>query len=405
MADDRVALRRALSLPLLTLYGVGTIVGAGFYALLGEVAGRAGSATPSAILVAAVVASFTAFSFAELSSRFPESGGPVRYIEAAFGRPRLARGAGILVIFTGVTSAATLARAVGRFVHELYGVSETVPIVVTVLLLGSVAAWGVLASGLMAAVITLLEVGVLLAIPFLRADVLPQLPERLPELLPGPDAPWSGVLVGGFLVFYAFIGFEDMVTLAEEVVDPRRNLPRAIVAALVGASLLYVVVAAIAVLAVDPAQLAEARAPLALLVGERGELVQSGVVWVGILAGLNGALVQIVMSARILHGMRTDRGLLAWLAAVHPRTRTPLRATVSSSLVVLALALGFPLVLLATWTSAALLLVFAAVHAALIAVSRREPRTEGFRCPRWSPFVGLALCLGLLAAEVARALG
>ncbi len=111
MVDPEVPLRRVLSLPLLTLYGVGTIVGAGFYALLGEVAGLAGSAAPSAILLAAVVASFTALSFAELTTRYPVSGGPVRYVEAAFGSPLVGRVVGVAVIFTGLVSAATLARS------------------------------------------------------------------------------------------------------------------------------------------------------------------------------------------------------------------------------------------------------------------------------------------------------
>ena len=405
MNNSEVQLRRVLSLPLLTLYGVGTIVGAGFYALLGKVAGMAGTAAPTAVLLAAVVASFTALSFIELSTRYPESGGPARYVEAAFRSALLGRITGVMVIFTGVVSAATLARAVGGFLDDLYGWPPALAIVTTVIGLSAVAAWGVRASGLAAAAVTILEVGVLLAIPFLRADVLPALPGHLHELVPGPHAPWSGVLFGTFLVFYAFVGFEDMVTLAEEVENPRRNIPRAILTSLIVASLLYAGVAAVAVIAVEPETLAGEASPLALLVGERGTAMRPAVVWVGVLAGLNGALIQIVMAARILHGMRTTHGPLAWFGAVHRRTRTPLNATVFAGPVVLALALAFPLVVLASWTSAVLLLVFAAVNLALVVVSKREPETTGFRCPRWTPKVGLALCLGLLSVELARALG
>ncbi len=404
MNHSEVPLRRVLSLPMLTLYGVGTIVGAGFYALLGEVAGLAGTALPTAVVLAAIVASFTALAFAELATRYPESGGPARYVEVASGSLVLGRITGALVIFTGVVSAATLARAIGGFLEDLYGITPTLPIVITVALLCAVAAWGVRASGFAAAAVTVLEVGVLLAIPLLRADVLPTVPARMHELVPGPHAPWSGVLLGTFLVFYAFVGFEDMVTLAEEVKNPRKNVPRAVLGALLLSTLLYAGVAVIAVLAVPPESLAREASPLARLVGERGPALRPAVVWVGVLAGLNGTLIQIMMAARILHGLRTASGPLAWLGAVHPRTRTPLRATIVVGFIVLALALAFPLVVLASWTSAVLLLVFAAVNAALLVISRREPRTTGFRLPRWVPALGLFLCLGLLSVELVRAL-
>ena len=402
MAEPEVPLRRVLSLPLLTLYGVGTIVGAGFYALLGEVAGLAGTAAPSSILIAGLVASFTALSFAALAARYPESGGPVRYVEAAFGAPRLARATGLLMIFTGVVSAATLARATAGFLDRLYGVPPAVPIAALVVALTCVAGVGVRTSGLVAAGITVLEVGVLALIPFVQIDVLPDVAGRVAELLPGDHAPWPGALAGSFLVFYAFVGFEDMVTLAEEVHEPRRNLPRAILAALVVTTLLYVAVAAVAVVAVPPSALAEDAAPLALLVGEAHPRLTSAVVWVGVLAGLNGALVQIMMAARVIHGMRASSGANTWLGAVHARTRTPLRATIAVGTVVLALALWLPLVTLVSSTSAVLLVVFALVNAALFALGPGDPGS-GLRCPRWVPATGCALTLALLATEVTRA--
>jgi APA family basic amino acid/polyamine antiporter len=398
VVDPEVPLRRVLSLPLLTLYGVGTIVGAGFYALLGEVAGLAGSAAPSAILLAAVVASFTALSFAELTTRYPVSGGPVRYVEAAFGSPLVGRVVGVAVIFTGLVSAATLARAIGGFLEQLHGWPPAAAIVLTVGGLSALACWGVGASGWFAAGIAVLEVGVLLCIPFLRFDALVELPARAGELLPGSDAPASGVLLGAFLVFYAFIGFEDMVTLAEEVHEPERNMPRAIIAAIAATAVLYLFVAAVAVLAVPPAELAADAAPVSLLVVDRAPLLRTPVVYVGVLAGLNGALIQLLMAARVLYGMRGRRGLSAWLGAVHPRRRTPVRATLLVGAAAVILALAFPLVVLASWTSAILLLVFAAVNAALCVLHAREPHV-GFRVPRPVPYVGALLCLALLSVE------
>ncbi len=238
----------------------------------------------------------------------------------------------------------------------------------------------------------------LLCIPFLRFDALVELPARAGELLPGSDAPASGVLLGAFLVFYAFIGFEDMVTLAEEVHEPERNMPRAIIAAIAATAVLYLFVAAVAVLAVPPAELAADAAPVSLLVVDRAPLLRTPVVYVGVLAGLNGALIQLLMAARVLYGMRGRRGLSAWLGAVHPRRRTPVRATLLVGAAAVILALAFPLVVLASWTSAILLLVFAAVNAALCVLHAREPHV-GFRVPRPVPYVGALLCLALLSVE------
>jgi amino acid transporter len=306
---------------------------------------------------------------------------------------------GIAVIFTGVVSAATLARAIGGFMEQLHGWPPSASIVLTVGALSALACWGVGASGWFAAGIAILEVGVLLCIPFLRFDALVELPARAHELLPGGEAPAGGVLLGAFLVFYAFVGFEDMVTLAEEVREPERNLPRAIIAAIAATAVLYVAVAAVAVIAVPPAELAADAAPVSLLVVDRAPLFQTPVVYVGVLAGLNGALIQLLMAARVLYGMRAGRGLLAWIGAVHPRRRTPVRATLLVGTIVVILALAFPLVVLASWTSAILLLVFATVNVALCVLHVRKPH-DGFRVPRAVPYIGAALCLALLSVEL-----
>ena len=114
--------------------------------------------------------------------------------------------------------------------------------------------------------ITLVEVGGLLLILAVAGGSLAELPARLPELIPPPDGiVWQGILLGAFLAFYAFIGFEDMVNVAEEVKEPTRNLPLAILIAIGVSTLLYLLVALVAVLALPPAELAQSRAPLALI--------------------------------------------------------------------------------------------------------------------------------------------
>lgn len=311
MADPRTeptSLRRFISLPLLVLYGVGTMVGGGFYALLGRVAGEAGMATPFALILTGMLALVSAASFAELASRYPVSAGEVRYVRMGFGRADLAALTGALVILTGIVSAATLSIATIGFLRDLADINETIGIALLVIGMGAVAAWGVGQSVRLVAAITIIEVGALVIVAVLAGDSLGDLPDRRRELLPdGSWAAWTGIFSGAFLAFYAFIGFEDMVNMAEEVKRPRRNLPIAILLAVVITGLVYLTISTIAVLAVPPAELAESRTPLAEVVGGEGWFADTGLVFVSILAGVNGALVQIIMASRVSSTSPTKR--------------------------------------------------------------------------------------------------
>jgi len=156
---EPTTLQRSISLPMLIFYGVGTMVGGGFYALLGEVAGEAGMAAPFALMLSGLLALISATSFAELSSRYPVSAGEVRYVRMGFGRADLAAVIGVLVILTGIVSAATLAVATIGFLRDLADINETLGIALLVVGMGAVAAWGVGKSVTLVAIITVIEVG------------------------------------------------------------------------------------------------------------------------------------------------------------------------------------------------------------------------------------------------------
>ena len=302
----------------------------------------------------------------------------------------------------GLISAGTMARGFVGYLHVFLAVPEPLAITGLVLALGAVAAWGIRQSAWLAAGATLVEVGGLVLVLWAGGDALTELPARWPELLPGADvALWTGVLSGAFIAFYAFIGFEDIVKVAEEVRDPARNLAWAILLALGISSLFYVAVSLVSVLAVPPAELGASEAPLAL-VWERATGLPSHLVSaIGIAAVINGALVQLIMASRMLYGMAHKGWLPAWLAAVHPGTRTPLRATGVVLVVVLALALAFPLVHLAEATSFINLLVFCVVNLSLWFIKGRAPRPEGVRVfPRWVPAVGFLASGGFLIGRV-----
>jgi amino acid transporter len=255
-------------------------------------------------------------------------------------------------------------------------------------------------------VVTLLEIGGLLAVLWVARASLAELPAALPEIVtPAGGAGWAAVLSAGVLAFYAFLGFEDMVNVAEEVRDVRRVLPLAIVITLVVTAVLYAALATVCVLSVPPEELAESEAPLALVFSRATGASPAILGAVGVIALVNGALIQIVMAARVLYGLARDHRWLAALGRVHPVTRTPLVATVVVSAIVLVLAIAFPLEPLARTTSLITLVVFAAVNLALIVLKRRGPPPEEVsEVPAWVPLGGFAISLGFVAWELRRLL-
>ncbi len=401
--DSRIELKRSLSLPLITSYGLGTIIGAGIYVLTGAIAARAGMYAPVSFALAAVIAGFTAFSYAELCARYPRSAGEAAYVEEAFGRPALSAATGAGVVLMGMVSSATLANGFVGYLRLFVALPDAFVVTAFVLALGALAAWGISESVWAATIVTVLELFGLGLVLFVAGDSLAELPARWPELVPPPvGAAWTGIFLGAFLAFYAFIGFEDMVNVAEEVKDPRRNLPRAIILALVISTVLYVLVALTAVLALPMELLAGNEAPLATVVEHTGRLSPTGIGLISLVAVSNGALIQIIMASRVVYGMACQGIAPRAFARVHARTRTPLLATAAITAFALAFALWLPLVRLAQLTSLITLVVFALMNLALWRLKRRAPHPEGIvRYPLWVPVTGFLLCVALIVLQLA----
>ncbi len=396
-------LKRSIGLGLLTLYGLGTILGAGIYVLIGEVARVAGTATPSAFLMAALLAGFTAFSYAELAARLPRSAGEAAYVREGFASPRLAQLVGWAVVATGLVSAATIARGFVGYLAVFVSLPPALVICVLVLLLGGLAFWGINESLRTAAVITGLEMAGLVLVCWAARDELGATGVSWTAFLPVTSgATWAGVLAGAFVAFYAFIGFEDMVNVAEEVRRPERTLPVAILLALVISTTLYMLVAIVATLSVPLQRLAASDAPLAEVV-VAGGYSPTVIALISMLAVVNGALIQIIMASRVLYGMAAQGLVWSLLARVQRRTRTPHLATLAATAGVLALALVFPLETLARITSFIALAIFAAVNGALLSLKGRAGPSP-FTVPAAVPQIGLLLCSGMLLYQLGQGL-
>ena len=393
-------LRRVVTLPQIVFYGLGNILGAGIYVLIGEVAAYSGMFIILAFLVAAVTAGLTAFTYAELVSRYPKSAGEAVYVQQGLGKRSLSILVGLLIILTGLVSAATIARGFVGYLGVFVQVPNWLAIVLVLSTLGFIAAWGIMESMRTAVIITLLEVAGLVIILFIGRHYFVELPGKLISFItPGTLQDWNGIMLGAFLAFYAFVGFEDMVNVAEEVKDVDRNLPIAIIITLGIATLLYLGVGSLALLVVSPEELGGTGAPMAhiytIITGKDPYLISI----ISLFAVINGALIQIIMVSRVLYGMSSQQWMPAWFGQIHEKARTPINATLVVVITIIILALAFPLISLAKATSYLLLVVFALVNLSLFVIKLRKNNEPGaFTVPIIIPLFGVISCLVLLLA-------
>jgi APA family basic amino acid/polyamine antiporter len=394
------ALRRDVGLILFLLFGVGNIIGAGIYVLVGKVAGEAGLLAPLAFLIAALIAGLTGLSYGELAARYPVSAGEAVYLQKAFGHRVLSMLTGFLIALAGLVSAATMARGFVGYFNEFLAVDAALTIVVLISTLTLLAIRGIVESARAAALLTLVEAGGLLWIIAVASPNVVQLSEiPMADVLFVDASAWEGVIAAAFLAFFAFIGFEDMVSIAEEVKQPERNIPRGIILAFVISTTLYLLVTIVSIATLPIAELAASDVPLADVYRAATHGSAALISVVGLVAVINGALIQIIKAARVMYGMSRNGWLPGFFGRVSPRTRTPVSATLVAGGLVLVLALLLPLLSLAKLTSAMVLVVFTLVNLALIRIKRRGPPPAGVRAvPDWVPWLGAIGSAGILFA-------
>lgn len=387
---------------MLTLFGVGNIVGAGIYVLIGKVAGTAGYGTPLAFLLAMMVATLTALSYVELSSRYPQAAGVSAYTHAAFGSKILSLGVGLMMIAGGVVSAGVLARGFGGYLSTLIPVPQWLAALMILLILGTVALWGIGQSAKLAVMFTFIELVGLGLIIWSGRHYLGSIGQNISQFTQiDPSFGFSGVVVGAFLAFYAFIGFEDIVSMAEEVKKPRRTMPLGIILALTISAVLYLLIVVIAISAIPPRELANSNAPLSLVFSKTAGAGAAIISLIGISAAINGILAHLIGTARLTYGLAKRGWLHHELAKVHLGRQTPILATITTTVAMIVMALLLPLESLARLTSFLLLIIFISVNLALIVIKRRRLGPANIvSVPKWVPYAGLITSAGLILFQI-----
>jgi APA family basic amino acid/polyamine antiporter len=374
--DPPVSLKRELGLLEVTLSGVGIILGAGIYVLIGEAAALAGNALWLSFVLAALIAVFTGLSYAELSSLFPTAGAEYDYTARAF-HPQLAFIIGIMVILSGVIGSATVALGFAGYLSAFVPVPDLPVAAGLILLLGFLTAWGIRESTTVAILFTLVEAGglvgiIALGLPHLGAVNYLEMPSGLP-----------GIFAGAALIFFAYQGFEEMVKVSEETREPERTIPRGLLLALVITIVLYLLVAVAAVSAVGYERLAASPAPFTEIARDTlGSTGNTLFTIIALFATANTVLLMLIASSRITYGMARRGSLPVRLSRVHPTRRTPVAAIIIISAVSLAFLMLGDIRVVAQVTNFTLYVTFLVINAAVIVLRFRFPDLpRPFRVP------------------------
>ncbi len=367
-------LRRELGLWKTTLSGIGVILGAGVYALIGKAAGLSGNAAWMSFLIAALVAGFTGLSYAELSSLFPGAGAEYEYSRKAFGKG-LAFLIGWLIFIGGFTSGATVALGFGGYFSALFGTPAILAAIGIIILVSAVILYGIRQSAWVAAVFTVVETVGLLIIIFIGAPHLGTV-----NYFEVPDL--GGLFEASALIFFAYLGFEGISRLSEEAKEPKKTIPRAILLSLLVTTILYVLVAVAAVSVMDWEVLGTSGAPLAdvaaVAFGGNAFLIVSVI---ALFSTANTVLIFLLVASRIVYGMGKSGAFPSVFGRVHAGRRTPWVSILILTVLTIVFVLPGEIELAADLTNFAVFVTFMVINASLIKLRYRNHDRRAFRVP------------------------
>ena len=428
MTEEQPQLKRVMGPGLLLLFIVGDILGTGVYALTGDVAAEVGGAAWVPFLVAFLIATVTAFSYLELVTKYPQAAGAALYAHKAFGIQFVTFLVAFVVMCSGITSASTASRFIAANLEIVVGdafqwslgkIGLVVVALVFMALLAMVNLRGVGESVKLNVVLTIIEItGLMLVIfvglwaftggggdvDFARVVAFETAEEKNVFL---------AITTATSLAFFAMVGFEDSVNMAEETKDPVKIFPKVLLSGLAIAGVVYVVVAIIAVALVPVGVLEDSETPLVEVVkaGAPDLPIETILPYISMFAVSNTALINMLMASRLIYGMSRQHVLPPVLGTIHPRRLTPWVAIVFTTLIafglifyVTAFANSNAIAILGGTTSLLLLAVFAMVNVAVL-VLRRDVRSAGghFTTPTVLPLVGFGASLYLVLPFSGRA--
>ncbi|MDB4961568.1 MAG: amino acid permease-associated region [Myxococcales bacterium] len=400
-------LRRAISGRMLIVFIVGDILGAGIYALVGKLAGQVGGTVWLPLAIGFVVAALTAASYAELVGKYPRAAGAALYAHRAFKRPFLTFLIAFAVMMSGIASASAAALAFGgNYLAQFISAPPMLAALGFLAMITLINFIGISESIKVNLVLTIVEVTGLVIVIVVGVIGIAQgtgEPSRVLEMT-APNGAVLGVLGATALGFYALIGFEDSVNLAEECEEPHRTFPVALFLGITITGVIYLAVSFIAVVLVPPATLATSSGPLLEVVNAAGvQFPPKLFAIIALLAIGNTALINMIMASRLLYGMANENIVPRAFGRVHATRNTPVVAIGFTVVISCALIASGTVRDLAETTVLLLLLVFAIVNIAVLVLKRRPVEHPHFTTPRWAPVLGAITTLVLASPLSGRA--
>ncbi len=394
-------LRRALGLFETSIYGIGVILGAGIYVLIGEAAAITGNSLWVSFLLTALIASFTGFSYAELSSMYPKAAAEYVYAKNAFKNRSFPFVLGWLIIFTGILSGSTVALGFGGYLHSFLSGFIIVPVIplalALVFFLSLLNFYGIKESARFNVILTLIETLGLIFIIFLGLGYIGSVDYT--EMPAG----MGGVFSAAALIFFAYLGFEEMANIAEEAKNARKTVPLAILISLVVTTILYILVSISAVSILPWQELGQSVAPLA----DVAEAAMPGssplLYFIALFATLNTVLIILVVTSRMFYGMGKDTRMLRSLSIVHKKRRTPWISVFVTMIFVMVFTLIGDIGVVALIADLGSFMIFLLVNVSLIVLRYRKPYTKRpFKVPLnigkfpVLPFLGIISCMFMM---------
>lgn len=388
--DTNPSLRRTLTFPEVVISGVGVILGAGIYALIGEAAAVAGNAIWISFVLAALIASFTGLSYMELSSMFPGASAEYEYSRHPFGN-LVAFIIGIMVILSGIVGAATVSLGFAGYFSGWTGAPALPVAVVLLVALCIILLSGIRQSAVFAIIFTLIEAGGLIGIIIIGLPYLGTV-----DYFAAPDG-FPGIFAAAALIFFAYQGFEEIVKLSDETVRPEKTIPAALLVAIAITIILYIAVSLSVVSIGGYEAIAGSPNPFAEIAGQAFSGGYTLFTVIALFATANTALLMMLASSRILYGMAKTKTLPEVIAYVHPGRRTPMVAIVGAAIVSMFFLLPGNIRDVALIANFTLFITFIVINAAVITLRRTMPDVpRPYRVPGTVGRVPVPAVLGIV---------
>ena len=368
-------LHRVLGLFETTLSGIGIIFGAGIYVLIGKAAGIAGVNVWLSFLLAAIVAALTGLSYAELSSMYPKASAEYEYSKNAFGK-RAGFLVGWLALIAGIVSASTVALGFGGYLSALTGLPMQWLAVGVIIVCSFIVFLGIRQTAWIAVLFTLVESAGLVVIVFIGLPYIGKM-----DLLDFSSFNFTAVFEAAALIFFAFIGFEEIVRMSEETKNPKKIIPTALIIAIIVSSVVYVLVALSSVAVLGVQKLSESSAPLAeVAFSVFGETAFFTIAVIALFSTFNTVLLILLAASRLVYGIGKDKEFPEIVASIHKKTKTPWVAIIIIMVISSSLALLGDISLVANATDFVLFSVFIAINASVIILRFKEPHCHRAFC-------------------------